>query len=120
MKTMMILGRSDNVFLVGIKSRGWSQSFQDFEVEHTFPKIGHKIMLLNGRRILRKGVEDQIMLLAMEDITERREAEHQKETFLGMVSHELKTPLTSAKGSIQLLQRHMLKAGDKQGAGTLE
>jgi signal transduction histidine kinase len=55
----------------------------------------------------KEGTRNHLILLAMEDITVRRELEWQKETFLGMVSHELKTPLTSAKGFIQILQRHV-------------
>ena len=93
-----------------------NQSFHDFEVEHHFPAIGHKIMLLNGRRIVqeREGTGKHLILLAMEDITVRRELERQKETFLGMVSHELKTPLTAIKGFVQLLQRRVSKTGDEQ------
>jgi C4-dicarboxylate-specific signal transduction histidine kinase len=49
--------------------------FNDFEVEHEFPDIGHKIILLNARQIFRKTIGSHIILLAMEDITERREAE---------------------------------------------
>jgi signal transduction histidine kinase/DNA-binding response OmpR family regulator len=39
------------------------------------------------------------------DIQEQKEAEIQKDEFLSIASHELKTPLTSIKGYIQLLQR---------------
>ena len=98
-----------------------NQSFHDIEVEHHFPIIGHKIMQLSGRRIVgeREGTRGHLILLAMEGITARRELERQKETFLGMVSHELKTPLTSAKGFVQLLQRRMKKAGDEHAATEL-
>jgi two-component system, chemotaxis family, CheB/CheR fusion protein len=98
-----------------------NQSFHDIEVEHYFPSIGHKIMQLSGRRIVgdRPGTRGHLILLAMEDITARRELERQKETFLGMVSHELKSPLTSAKGFVQLLQRRMKRAGDERTATEL-
>ena len=98
-----------------------NQSFHDIEVEHHFPTIGHKIMQLSGRRIVGEhtGIRGHLILLAMEDITARKELERQKETFLGMVSHELKTPLTSAKGFVQLLQRRMKKAGDEHTATEL-
>ena len=98
------------------KTLSEDQTFQDFEVEYTSPRIGHKILSLNGRRILQKGAKDRLLLLTMEDITERKALERQKETFLGVVSHELKTPLTGVKGSIQLLQRQLLKAGEEQRA----
>ncbi len=49
--------------------------FDNYEVEHTFPDIGHKIMLLNARRILHKGIGAQLILLALEDITRRSQLE---------------------------------------------
>ncbi len=45
--------------------------FQDFELIHTFPGIGEKIMLLNASRIIQKTQQEQLILLAIEDITER-------------------------------------------------
>jgi PAS domain-containing protein len=44
-------------------------AFNDFEVEHEFPHIGRKRMLLNARRILRKDNELKAILLAIEDTT---------------------------------------------------
>ncbi len=46
--------------------------FTNFEVIHTFPDIGEKIMLLNASRILQKSQGGQLILLAIEDITEVR------------------------------------------------
>jgi two-component system CheB/CheR fusion protein len=43
--------------------------FQDFEVEHAFPSIGRKKMLLNARRILQRGRGTDMILLAIEDVT---------------------------------------------------
>jgi PAS domain S-box-containing protein len=48
------------------------EAFDDFEVEHNFQDIGHKIMLLNARQIYRKDIGAKMILLAIEDITERR------------------------------------------------
>jgi two-component system CheB/CheR fusion protein len=47
----------------------------DFEIEHDFRSIGPRIMLLNARAIL--GSEDcpDLILLAIEDITERKHAQ---------------------------------------------
>ena len=55
-------------------------SFEDFEVEHNFPGIGHKIMLLNARRIPPVGEHASLILLAIEDVTEvqKREREYQE------------------------------------------
>ena len=45
-------------------------SFDDFEVEHDFAHIGRKKMLLNARRISGKTGETQLILLAIEDVTD--------------------------------------------------
>lgn len=82
-----------------------SNPVENFEVEHDFPHIGRKLMLLNAHRIeLESEYKDQI-LLAMEDITDRREMERRKDDFLAIASHEFKTPLTSIKGYLQALER---------------
>ncbi|MFD2966579.1 ATP-binding protein [Sphingobacterium bambusae] len=41
----------------------------------------------------------------LRDITEQKKDEQRKDDFIGMVSHELKTPLTSLKAYLQLMQR---------------
>jgi PAS domain S-box-containing protein len=77
----------------------------DFEVEHDFPHIGKKLMLLNAYRIELEGQYKDQILLAIEDITARREIERRKDDFLSIASHELKTPLTTIKGFVQVLER---------------
>lgn len=46
--------------------------FNDFEVEHEFEHIGRRTMLLNGRSIEREGDSGKLILLAIEDVTERK------------------------------------------------
>lgn len=46
------------------------------------------------------------------DITERKTDEARKNDFIAIVSHELKTPLTSAKAYTQMLAAKAAKAGD--------
>ncbi len=45
--------------------------FNDFEVEHDFDTIGPKIMHLNARRIYRNSRKTELILLAIEDVTEK-------------------------------------------------
>jgi two-component system CheB/CheR fusion protein len=45
--------------------------FENFEVIHVFPVMGEKIMLLNASRIIQKTHREKLILLAIEDITER-------------------------------------------------
>jgi len=47
----------------------------DYEVDHDFPGVGRKTILLNARQIFRGKIGSDIILLAMEDITARKQAE---------------------------------------------
>jgi PAS domain S-box-containing protein len=49
-------------------------SVEGFEVEHNFPTIGRRTMLVNARRIFRPGLHDGSILLAIEDVSEERAA----------------------------------------------
>src|SRR3954467_5886704 len=51
-----------------------SSVFNDFELEHTFPVIGRRVMLLNARK-LQAGHHGELLVLAMEDVTARKQAE---------------------------------------------
>src|SRR5665648_901094 len=50
-------------------------TFDNYEVEHDFADIGRRIMLLNARQIQRVSGKERIILLAIEDITKRKEIE---------------------------------------------
>ena len=67
-------------------------NFHDFVVEHSFETIGHKIMHLNARRIYGEGNQTQLILLAIEDVTER---EHYKRN-LEKIVEERTAELTAA------------------------
>ena len=43
---------------------------RDFRVEHDFPGIGHRVLMLNARRMAGKDAQSRLILLAMEDITQ--------------------------------------------------
>jgi PAS domain S-box-containing protein len=57
-----------------------NRPFNDFSVEHNFPSIGEKIMLLNARRLATANGESELILLAIEDVTEPRRAERTMRT----------------------------------------
>src|ERR1700688_1080382 len=94
-----------------------SSVFNDFELEHTFPVIGRRVMLLNARK-LQAGHHGELLVLAMEDVTERRRVEAEvakarnaeaanlaKSVFLANMSHEIRTPMNAMRGFFQLMQR---------------
>lgn len=56
-----------------------STEFENFEVKHNFETIGQKTMLLNARRIPRPPKKPKIILLAIEDISERKRIEEKLE-----------------------------------------
>ena len=47
-------------------------SFDNYEVEHNFSTIGKRVMLLNARQVKRAFGKEQVILLVIEDITERK------------------------------------------------
>jgi two-component system CheB/CheR fusion protein len=49
-------------------------SFEDYEVEYSFPKLGFRSMRLNARRIRGKSDGAEAILIAIDDITDRRDA----------------------------------------------
>lgn len=53
-----------------------------FEVDHDFPGIGHRIMLLNARKVLYDESDTMAILLAFRDVTERRAIEREKAALL--------------------------------------
>jgi PAS domain S-box-containing protein len=52
-----------------------NSGFQTLEVEHDFPAIGRRTVLLDARRLSRECNAGHMILLAFQDITERKEAE---------------------------------------------
>ena len=79
--------QTENRFIFDLGNRQWDipklrvvleeilpqdNEFKDFEVEHRFESIGSKTMLLSGRRLAQQSNGAQLILLAIEDITERK------------------------------------------------
>ena len=49
-----------------------NNEFKNFEVEHQFESIGSKTMLLSARRLVQQSSGEKLILLAIEDITQRK------------------------------------------------
>jgi PAS domain S-box-containing protein len=95
-------------------------SFEDFEVEHDFESVGKKTMLLNARKIYKKKNNVEMILLAIEDITERKKAEEKMKRLIleiakknnelveiiRVTSHDLRSPLISIIGFSKSLEKN--------------
>ncbi|MCE7795366.1 PAS domain-containing protein [Sphingobium sufflavum] len=64
-------------------------AMEGFEVEHHFPAIGHKIMLLNARTVTYAGKDTANILLAFQDVTLRRQIEQEKAALNAQTEHLL-------------------------------
>ncbi|MFD2966589.1 CheR family methyltransferase [Sphingobacterium bambusae] len=120
-----------------IQSR--DETMVEKEIAFTFPSIGERVIKFNIQPVSKPNGE-QLILLALDDITARKadiheqkvfaeelqkqinekiKLERQKNDFISMASHELKTPVTSIKGYTQALQRRFSKEGNIDAEGFL-
>ena len=95
------------------------KTIEAFEVDHFFPSIGRRVMVLNARKVYRPGNKIQQVLLAIEDVTEhvRLEREHAiAHERIGMLmqelTHRVKNSLQSIASMVMIEAR-----GHRSGEG---
>ena len=86
-----------------------NSSFNDFEVEHEFKDIGRKIMHLNARRIYGEIGETQLILLAIEDVTERVNYERHLEALVERRTAEMRVAREEAEKGKQIAETALLE-----------
>ena len=98
-----------------------NRSVDDFEVEHTFPTLGRKTMLLNARPFPPESKHPELILLAVEDVSglreradEMAEANRHKDEFLATLAHELRNPLAPIRNAVQYLGMDGLTEEDEK------
>jgi two-component system, chemotaxis family, CheB/CheR fusion protein len=83
---------------------------RDFLITHEFPRIGLRTMRLNAVRVVWS--EHALILLTIDDITRQHQAfgrlqtaDRQKDEFLAMLAHELRTPLATIRNGLKIWER---------------
>jgi len=79
------------------------RTFEGLEVEQFFPSVGRRVMCLNARKVYRSGNKIQLILLAIEDVTERVKLEREHAIAgerVGMLLQEL---THRVKNSLQII-----------------
>ena len=97
------------------------KSFRDFEVAHDFPTLGRRVMLLNARKLWREGNHSKLILLAIEDVTERKRladelvrSNEDMQRFAYVAAHDLRSPLHSALKLCTLAARRFQGTGAEE------
>lgn len=89
-----------------------------YEIEYQFkdPRNpgSYRWFLARAIPVYNENMELEMWIGTCTDINEFKELQNQKDIFLGIVSHELKTPLTSLKLYAQYLANNLKKIGDQK------
>ncbi len=84
------------------------RTVEAYEVEHEFPSIGRRVMLLNARRVFDEDGSASAILLAIEDVTRRREAEREKDDLLQQKEVLLQEMQHRVANSLQIIASILL------------
>ena len=84
--------------------------FQTLEIERDLPVLGRRTVLVDARKLSREGAT--AILVALQDITERKAAEQalkeaarRKDEFLATLAHELRGPLAPLRNMLEVMKR---------------
>ncbi len=81
---------------------------EGYEVEHEFPNLGRRTMCLNARQVFYEGSTNTTILLGMEDITDRRNLEREKDELLRQKEVLLEELQHRVSNSLQIIASILL------------
>ena len=95
-------------------------TFEEYEVDREFPRVGHRIMLLNARKVYYEEGAHTTTLLSLEDVTSRRAVELQvqellreKDMLLAELQHRVANSLQII-ASILLMKARTVQSEEKR------
>jgi two-component system, chemotaxis family, CheB/CheR fusion protein len=105
-------------------------SFEDYFIEREFDSIGKRCLHLSGTRLYCEGTATEMVLLSIEDFTERHRLERdlkervqqlnildrRKDEFLATLAHELRSPLAPIRSAVNVLLLNKLPQNSSQRA----
>lgn len=83
------------------------------KIEYDFIMLGNLILEFTIRKLYREEDPKEMILVVIQDITAKIELEREKDDFIGVASHELRTPVTSIKAYIQIIEKKIGRSEDK-------
>ena len=84
------------------------RTVEAYEVEHEFPTIGRRVMLLNARQVFDEDGSGSALLLAIEDVTQRRDADREKDELLRQKEVLLQEMQHRVANSLQIIASILL------------
>lgn len=78
---------------------------KNFELRYMSPSGKSRILVIHAKRAISAPDNCIVNILSIEDITDERTLQQEKDDFISIATHELKTPITVIKASAQVLQR---------------
>lgn len=94
--------RKDWAFL---QQQLWSRNSNSFTLESAMTRRDGNLIHCRITSILFKDKDETLGYTTIEDISDQYLLRQQKEEFISVASHELKTPVTSLKASVQMLYK---------------
>lgn len=99
------------------------ESGGDYDIQYTITEPANpapRIVRAKGKALFNESLKPVRFSGVLQDVTEQSRDDQRKNDFIGMVSHELKTPLTSLTAIVQVLNVKLKTSEDSFVAGALD